>query len=87
MPDEKSDGIRPFVMKVRCKNCDLEGEVSSGEWPIRIKGTIELLCLRCGKKTEYEGIFGHDIDTDRQVADLRRSGFDPSEEGEKRDGD
>lgn len=85
MPDEKSDRIRPFDMKVRCKHCKLEGEVSSKDWSIRITGAVEMVCPRCGTKTVYVGVFGHDVDSIRQVADLRRSGVshDPEKDGEQ----
>lgn len=88
MPDAKRDTVRPFAMKVRCGDCDLEGEVSSEDWPIRITGAVEILCPKCGKKTVYVGTFGHHVDAARQRADLKRSGVSPpSDEGEQRDGD
>lgn len=86
MPDEKSDSVRPFSMKVRCKSCKLEGEISSKDWPVRITGAVEMLCPRCGKKTVYVGVFGRNVDSERQLADLRRSGISPSKEGEHRGG-
>lgn len=86
MPDAKRDSIRPFEMKVRCQHCKLEGEVSSKDWPIRFTGAIEMLCPRCGEKTVYVGVYGHDVDSERQLADLRRSGVQPREEGGNRDG-
>jgi len=80
MPDEKSDSIRPFNMKVRCENCNLEGEISSQDWPVRITGAVEMLCPRCGKKTVYVGTFGHRVDAERLRADLERAGISPPDE-------
>ena len=80
MPDKKSDTVRSFNIKILCKHCNLEGEVSSKDWPIRITGAIEIACPRCGTKTVYIGRFGHDVDSIRQLDDLRRSGVSPEKE-------